>query len=85
MAYEVTNPPRCIVPAGITGPAIFYYFDGDAHGTVDGSGYFTDGTKYGMKLGDIVYVVNSSDYTITTHAVSVVSGTAVTISAAVLA
>ena len=85
MAYETTNPPKCIL-SGFGGSAsIWQYTDGDAHTDVDASGYFTDGGALGMEVGDVVYVQNSSGYTTTLHSVSAVSAGAATISAAVLA
>ena len=79
--------------AGIA-PNVWIYHSTDPHTTVDDSGYFTDGYRRGMKLGDVVHVVYLTGYLQTTHAVSVVGGTvgdhgqsigAITISAAVLA
>jgi hypothetical protein len=85
MAYETTNPPKCVL-SGFGGSAsIFVYTDGDAHTAVDEAGYFTNGKLLGMKVGDIVYVQNTTGYTTTLHSVSVVSGDAATVSAAVLA
>lgn len=87
MAYETTNPPKKIGGGiGASGPQIWIYIDGDAHGDVDATDYFTDGRDRGMRVGDIVFVVNTSGYTVTTHAVSVVDSDGnATISAAVLA
>lgn len=85
MAYETSNPPRCIVAGGISGPAQWLYQDGDAHTDVDAAGYFTNGGDLGMKVGDLVFVQNTSGYTTTLHAVSAVSSGAATVSAAVLA
>jgi hypothetical protein len=87
MAYVTTNSPKCILSGFGGSPSIFVYTSGDAHTIVDDAGYFTNGKAIGMKLGDIVYVVNdtAAAYTATLHAVSVVSAAgAVTISAAVL-
>ncbi len=85
MAYNVANQPRCIVPAGITGPAIWLYRDGDAHTDVDAADYFSDGLQLGMKVGDILFVQNDSTYVITIHSVLSFSGNAATITQAVLA
>lgn len=85
MAYETSNPPKCVL-SGFGGSAsIWVYTDGDAHGDVDASGYFTNGAKLGMKVGDIVFVQNTTGYTTTLHSVSAVASGAATISAAVLA
>jgi hypothetical protein len=85
MAYETTNPPKCIVSSIGGAAAIWVYTDGDAHTDVDASGYFTNGGKLGMKVGDVVIVQNTSGYTTTTHSVSAVSSGAATVSSAVLA
>jgi len=85
MAYETSNSPKCLVVGIGSGPSIWVYTDGDAHADVDAAGYFTNAGKLGMKVGDIVYVQNTTGYTTTLHSVSAVSNGAATISAAVLA
>ncbi|MCF6118534.1 MULTISPECIES: hypothetical protein [Mesorhizobium] len=86
MAYEVTNGPKCILSGFGGSPSIWVYNDGDAHGTVDGTDYFTDAKELGMKVGDLVFVQLTSDYTTTLHSVSAVDADGNgTISAAVLA
>src|SRR5580698_5070505 len=59
MAY---NPAllRCIVPPGIDSGAIWVYGPGDVHATVEGAGYFTTGGQVGMKVGDLVLVIESA-------------------------
>ncbi|HEV2898848.1 MAG TPA: hypothetical protein VGX71_13630 [Pseudaminobacter sp.] len=86
MAYETSNPPKCVL-SGFGGSASLYvYTDGDAHGTVSGAAYFANGKDLGMKIGDVVIVQNTTGYTTTTHSVSAVSAAgAATVSAAVLA
>lgn len=85
MAYETSNPPKCILAGIGSGPSTWVYTDGDIHTDVDATGYFTNGAKLGMKVGDLVFVQNTSGYTTTLHSVSGVSSGAATISAAVLA
>ena len=86
MAYEAANPVQCMLSGVSGGPSIWHYLDGDAHGDVDATDYFTLGRQLGMKLGDIVFVVNSTGYTTTVHAVSAIDSDGnVTVSAAVLA
>ena len=86
MAYEVTNSPKCIVHGIGGGPSVWVYADGDAHGDVDATDYFTNGKKLGMKAGDLVFVQNTTGYTTTLHSVSAVDADGnATISAAVLA
>ena len=54
MAYDTSNPPRLIVDHGLSGSTggVFLYSSTDAHGTVSGAGYFSDGSRHGMKVGD---------------------------------
>lgn len=56
MAYDVANPPVCVVPSIGGSPAIWVYSDTDAIGTVVGAGYFTDAASLGMKENDLVLV-----------------------------
>lgn len=86
MAYETTNPPKCLIPRMGDSPAIWVYSDGDAHGTVEGSDYFTDGLELGMKVGDVVIVIDTDDGATTIHSVTVLDSDGnATINAATLA
>lgn len=85
MSYATTNPPKLLVPSTSASPAIWVYTSADARATVEGSAYFSNAVDLGMKLGDIVIVVYTTGYVTTIHAVSVLSATAATINAAVLA
>lgn len=86
MAYATTNPPVCLVPRFGSGPALWQYVSADAHGTVEGAGYFTDGEALGLKVNDAVIVVDSNTPACTIHRVSTVTaGGAATIGAATLA
>lgn len=84
MAYA-TAGLRCVLPAMGDSQAIFTYSGADTHTDVDAAGFFTDGVTKGMKVGDIVIVTYTTGYLATLHAVASVSGTAATISSAVLA
>jgi len=67
MAYEVTNPPVCLVP-GVGGhPSLWVYKDTDAHATVSGADYFTNGAALGLKTNDVMIVVDTDTYTCTIH------------------
>lgn len=99
MSYSTSNPPRLIVPHGLSGSTggVFLYSSTDAHGTVSGAGYFSDGTKHGMKVNDVVIVQKSDTGATTMHSVTTIAAQvgvggpaidlprAVTISAAILA
>jgi hypothetical protein len=86
MAYS--NTGLKLVQSGTSGgPNMFVYSSTDVHTDVDASGYFSDGVTFGMKVGDVVIVqdTDTGTYNTTIHSVSAVSGTAATISAALLA
>lgn len=76
---------RLLIPRIGGGPQIFYYSNTDAHGTVAGASYFSDGVKFGMAVNDVVIVVDTDSATCTIHSVASVSGNAATINAATLA
>lgn len=86
MAYATSNPPKAIAAGIGGGNTTWRYASADAHATVSGAGYFSNGDALGMKVGDIVFVQNTTGYTTTLHSVSAVTaGGAATVSAAVLA
>lgn len=78
---------KCAVPGIGTQAAIWTYTSVDAHGVVEASGYFTDAGDRGMKVGDIMIVVDSDTAGNTTvHSVTVVDAAGLgTISVALLA
>lgn len=87
MAYATTNPPVQVASAFGGGPALWMYASTDVHTDVDASGYFTNGSDLGMKVGDVV-IVSKTSATIgsTLHYVSTVTaGGAATVEAAILA
>ena len=70
MAYDTAVAvPQLLVPGVGGGVALWVYKSTDAHGDVDATGYFTDGLARGMKLNDIMIVIDSSTATITLHRV----------------
>lgn len=82
MTYAVTNPPVCTAQA-IAGPSIWIYTSDDDNTDVDATGYFTNGNALGMKVGDVVHVIESDDATHTVHQViTSTAGGAATIGAA---
>ena len=85
MAYS--NTGLFLVQSGTSGgPNLYCYRSTDVHTDVDAAGYFSDGVTFGMKVGDLVTVQETDNsYATTLHSVVSVSGTAATISAAVLA
>lgn len=73
MAYATSNPPKLMVQAlGGNGPNIWSYASTDAAATVDAANYITNGGSLGMKVGDLVYVMDTdaSPVIVTLHQVS---------------
>lgn len=85
MAYAVTNQPYLIampIACAANRPKLWCYSSTDVATDVDASGYFTDGDALGMKVGDVVIVLDSdTSTTMTIHRVTVVTaGGAATVS-----
>jgi hypothetical protein len=59
MSYSTSTPPR-LITQGIVGGKIWYYESADAIADVNTSGYFTNGYKLGMRVGDTVIVRDTS-------------------------
>lgn len=87
MAYSASAPPSLIslgpIARAANRPKMWSYVSTDPAGTVDDSGYFTNGDALGMNVGDIVIVLDSdTSTTMTWHRVTVVTaGGAATVSA----
>ncbi len=87
MAYSTSNQPYLLsvapIAAATNRPKIWGYSSTDPAGTVDDAGYFTDGDALGMKVGDVVLVLdNDTSTTMTWHRVTTVTaGGAATVSA----
>ncbi len=86
MAYTPLTM-RCILQSvGGIGGSLWHYTNTDAHTDVDAADYFSDGSAKGMKVHDIVIVVDTDTNTTTIHSVeTVTAGGAATINAATLA
>ncbi len=76
MAYVTTNPPNLIV-CGFNAltTSIWSYESTDASTVVDGDGYITDGDALGLKVNDLVLVVDTdaSPPVMTSHIVNSVT------------
>jgi hypothetical protein len=85
MAYEPSKLV-CVTPRIGAGPALWIYNGVDAHGTVSGNNFFSNGKKAGMKVGDHV-VVGKTGATegSTIHYVKTVVDAGATLAAAILA
>lgn len=85
MAYDTSNPPHMLTNRVGGGGALWYYSSTDVHTDVDAAGYFTDGEARGMRVGDVVLVVETDNsYALSMHVVTAVS-TSATVSARVTA
>ena len=59
--YDTSNPPHKVWST-LAGASGWYYTDADDDAaTVAGAGYFTDGHDLGMRLGDVVYIVETEN------------------------
>jgi hypothetical protein len=84
MSYSTSNPPRLLAQAIGGGGNLWIYQSTDVSTDVDAAGYFTNGDALGLKVGDVMFVIETDNsYTQTTHSVTAVTaGGAATISAA---
>lgn len=72
MAYATSNPPVPVSVgplagfnanepgAGKTIPKLWVYSSADPIATVQAAGYFTNGLTLGMRVGDIVFVIDNN-------------------------
>lgn len=78
MSYSTANQPM-LIAQGVGGNGnIWLYKSADDDATVNGASYFTDGVKLGMKVGDIVLVIDTTTPKGSFCFVTSVSGNAVT-------
>lgn len=60
MAYDTTNPPQLVVPSIGNKPALWMYKSTHTSTEPAATGFFTNGQALGMKVADIVLIVNST-------------------------
>lgn len=81
MSYSTSNPPLAIGGgmSGTGGPNLWLYKSTDDDATVNGADYFSNGDALGMKVGDPVLVIDTTN-TVTSlcNVASVTSGGAAT-------
>lgn len=76
MAYDPTKL-RMIAQAGFDSGGVWIYGPSpDTHATVEGAGYFANGGKVGMKVNDIVFVIEASGGGTTCHSVTALAAPA---------
>lgn len=78
MAYVTTNPPSLVSQRIGDGPAIWIYKSADVDSDVNAASYFSDGVALGMRVGDIVHVVDTTTPKTSLHGVASVTATAAT-------
>lgn len=76
MSYS--NNGLSLIAQAIGGRKVWLYESADDDATVNGASYFTDGVKFGMKVGDVVIVVDTVSPKASFHFVTSVSGAAAT-------
>lgn len=83
MAYSTANPP-CLISErlGSDGGHVWAYKDGDPFDTMLAADYISNGDALGMKVGDPVILIDSTNsVALTAHVSSVTSGGAASLSA----
>lgn len=60
MSYATSNPPKQWLGAIGTARNLWYYESTDDDASTNASGYYSNGAALGMKLGDAVYVWDST-------------------------
>lgn len=68
MTYSVGST-KLMVPGVGAGPSLYYCSGTGPFTEVDGTDYFSDGERIGMKVGDIVIYYDTDTYTVTIHAI----------------
>ena len=60
MTYATSNPPQLVIgTVGGTGAQLWSYRSTDDAATVNTAGYITNGGALGMRVGDLVQVVDT--------------------------
>lgn len=84
MSYSTANPPALVWTSPAGGLQKWIYSSADAHTAVDDAGYITNALALGMRVGDVVEVIDTSGGTVTDHRVTAVSSSGSTMTAATL-
>lgn len=76
MAYSTATPPSKVVSdIGNQGEQIWTYKSADTAAVVAADGYITNGLALGMKVNDIVNVIDTTTPLVTSHRVVSVNST----------
>lgn len=84
MAYVTTNPPRLVsssIDASV--PSLWMYSSADAVATVVAANYITNAKDLGMKVNDMIIVVDTATPKLSSCQVTVVASTGSTLSTGV--
>jgi hypothetical protein len=79
MAYSTANPPKKVSGGIGAGPQHWIYDSADTVTTVRGADYFSNATDIGLKVGDVVEVVQTGTAVTTTVVSAVSAGGAATV------
>ncbi len=88
MAYSTSLPPALVSQSvGRATGGLWIYLSADVHTDVDAADYFSNGSSLGMKVGDVVFVVETDNsYALSIHVVTAVTaGGAATVGARITA
>lgn len=83
MAYVTSNPPRALVFTIGDDTTVWVYKSADAVATVVAASYVTNAKDLGMKVNDLVIVVDTATPLISTTRVTAVAASGSTMSAGV--
>jgi hypothetical protein len=75
MAYTTTNPPRLLNTGVDSGPNVWLYSSADAQATVVAAGYITNAKDLGMKVNDLVFIVDTATPKISSAQLTVLNAT----------
>lgn len=80
MAYATTNPP-VFIGGSLTNEkgALWMYKSADVDSDVNAAGYITNAGDLGMKVGDVVLVIDTTTPKVSYHGVASISSGAATL------
>lgn len=59
--YATTNPPGLLISRTGDGPAVWFYSSTDAIAAVDATDYITNASDLGMRTGDAVFILDTTN------------------------
>jgi len=90
MAYSTSNPPSLTsfgpltAASSVVGARTWVYSSSDSAGTVSAANYFTNAGQLGLKIGDLIFVYDSTNKQTTTSIILTVGSTVDTMSSGVV-